>query len=222
MRRALIAGLLVVSALCFGGDKKPKWALTRHPAKTVEIPNLVVTPAAQKCASWAWAAGMADMLRLRGLPLSPAQLVTKAYGGEVCDDRLGDPERLAQVVAGEYSRDDGSKVRVESRYVPGLSTPDNLVASVTRGHPLLLIWRGHPYLVRGVTYVVAIAQDGEKVIEVHQILLADACAPSEKVEFRAERDDPGEVQGMMEVSVTPEPGNDWLRQPTDWLHQKPK
>ena len=223
MRGALIAVLLAGCALP-AVAKKPKWALTRQPPKTVEIAGLAVTPAAQKCANWAWAAGMADMLRTRGLPLKAEDLVVKAYAGEVCDDRLGDLERLAQVAAGEYRRDDGSKVRVESRFTPGLSAPDDLVASVLRDQPLLLIWRGHPYLVRGVTYVVAIAQNGDKSIEVREILLADSFAPGEKGQatFQAGRDDPAEVEGMMEVTVTPEPGNDWLRQPTDWLHDKPK
>lgn len=224
MRRALITVLLLGACALPAAGKKRRWAVTRQPPKTVEIANLAVTPAAQKCANWAWAAGTADMLRTRGLPLKAGDLVVKAYAGEVCDDRLGDLERLAQVAAGDYVRDDGSRVRVESRFVPGLSSPDDLVASVLRDQPLLLVWRGHPYLVRGVTYVVAIAQNGDKSIEVREILLADSFVPGEKgqLTFLTGRDDPGEVDGMMEVTVTPEAGNDWLRQPTDWLHQKPK
>ncbi|HXZ29294.1 MAG TPA: hypothetical protein VEG08_14970 [Terriglobales bacterium] len=224
MRRALIAVLLLAGCALPAVAKKPKWALTRQPPKTVEIAGLAVTPAAQKCANWAWAAGMADMLRLRGLPLKPEDLVLKAYAGTVCDDRLGDLERLAQVAAGEYRREDGSKVRVESRFTPGLSAPDDLVAGVLRRQPLLLIWRGHPYLVRGVTYVEAIAQNGQKSVEIREILLADSFAPGAQGQttFQAGRDDPAEVDGMMDVTVTPEAGNDWLRQPTDWLHQNPK
>lgn len=224
MRRALTLVLLAATcALPGAARKKPKWTLTRLPAKTVAIANLVVTPAAQKCENWAWAAGISDMLRTRGLPLKPQDLVIKFNLGEVCDDRLGDLTHLAQVPAGDYVRDDGSKVRVEGRFVSGLAAPDDVVASVLHSQPLLLLWRGHPYLVRGVTYVEAIAQNGQRSIELREIVLADSFAPGEKgqVTFLAGRDDPSEIDGTLDVTVTPERGNDWQRQPTDWLHDKP-
>ena len=222
MRRLLTLVLVLVCVLPLAARKKPKWALTKRPPQTVEIAGLKVTPAKLKCESWAWAAGISDMLRTRGLPLKPGDLVIKAYAGEVCDDRLGDLARLAQVPAGDYVRDDGSKVRVEGRFTPGLSAPDDLIADVGRNLPLLLVWRSHPYLVRGVVYQELIAQTGEKQFQLIEIKLADAYDPAGQVSFLTERDDPAEIQGTLDVSVTPEPGNDWLRQPTDWLHEKPK
>jgi len=222
MRRLLTVVLLLACILPLAARKKPRWALTKRPPQTVEIANLAVTPARQKCENWAWAASTADMLRTRGLPLKPEDLVLKAYAGEVCDDRLGDLARLAQVPGGDYVRDDASKVRVEGRFTPGLTAPDDLIASLRRHLPLLLVWRGHPYLVRGAVYQELVAQTGEKQVDLIEIKLADAYDPATPVSFLTERDNPAEVQGTMDVTVTPEPGSDWLRQPTDWLHDKPK
>ncbi len=222
MRRALIAVLLLACVLPLAARKKPKWALYKRPPATVEIANLAVTPAAQKCENWAWAAGTSDMLRARGFPLKPAELVTKAYAGEVCDDRLGDLVHLAQVPSGTYLRDDGTKVRVEGSFTPGLASPDDLVASLRRNLPLVLLWRGHPYLVRGAVYQEAVAQTGQKQILLLEIKLADPYAPGTTVSFLAEKDDPAEIQGTFDVTVTPLLGSDWQRPPTDWLHQNPK
>jgi hypothetical protein len=222
MRRVLIAALVLACVLPLAAKKKPKWALYKRPPETVEVAKLAVTPALQKCENWAWAAGTADMLRARGFPRKPAELVMKAYAGEVCDDRLGDLQRLAQVPAGDYVRDDGSKVRVEGSFVPGLPVPDEIIARLRANLPLVLVWRGHPYLVRGVVFQEAVAQSGEKQIFLLEIKLADPYAPADAVSFLTTRDDPAEIQGTMDVTVTPAPGNDWLRQPTDWLHDKPK
>lgn len=222
MRRLLILALALACVLPLAAKKRPKWALTKRPPQTVEIAGLKVTPAKLKCQSWAWAAGMADMLRTRGFPIQPGELVIKAYAGEVCDDRLGDLTRLAQVPAGDYVRDDGSRIRVEGRFTPGLSTPDDLIADLQRNLPLLLVWRGHPYLVRGVVYQELVAQNGQRQFDLIEIKLADAYDPAGQVSFLTERDDPAEIQGTLDVAVTPAAGNDWLRQPTDWLRDKPK
>src|SRR5882724_11026645 len=66
----------------------------------------------------------------------------------------------------------------------------------------LLLWRGHPYYLTGVTYYERIGRDGTRFFGVKEIRLANTYPKLPGVTFQKGRDDPAEIQGILSVSAT--------------------
>jgi hypothetical protein len=66
----------------------------------------------------------------------------------------------------------------------------------------LLLWRGHPYYLTGVTYDERIGRDGTRLFEVKELRLANTYAKLPGVTFQKGQDDPAEIQGILSVSAT--------------------
>ena len=217
--RSLVAPLLGMT-VCIGlvvdassADKhktKTQWML--RPAQTADLAPLPEVAARQKCGNWAWAAAVEGVLRTAGLAISQNELVMKASGGELCGDESPSPQEMIHAIEGELRLEDGRKFRLQTRYRPGAPTsPEDLIVSVMRRHPLVLFWRGRAYLLAGVTYDEYIAPTGARRFEIRALRLADPLAPPEKkaaerlVTFVKGRDDPGEIEGVLEVVAAPVP-----------------
>jgi hypothetical protein len=65
----------------------------------------------------------------------------------------------------------------------------------------LLLWRGHPYYLTGVTYDERIGRDGTRFFEMKEIRLANTFAGKPGITFQKGRDDPAEIQGILSVKV---------------------
>jgi hypothetical protein len=198
------------------------------PGIVIEIPNAAVHPAKQLCQNWTWAASVESMLAPTGVPLTQDDMVTRAEGGSVCKDRNPNFERMTRVLDGTYYLDDGHKVRVETRNVTGAPTViDDILMSMKTQHPLILFWKGHAYLLKGVVYSeFLISSNGARVFEINELKLLDPTATKaeeREVSFLRDRDDANEIDGVMDVRVTPEDGQSWLHPETEYgkNHQSP-
>ena len=212
MRHLLIASV-VFSALL---------ALAQAPLQlrqSVEVPAFTATIAAQKCEDWAWAAALETVLRLQEVKLDQRHWVTKLHGGELCDDNFGKFEDLPRLVEGEYVREDGSKVRVSASYLAGAPTNvDDLIVALRQGRPLILFWKGHAYLLCGLLYDEYINSSidgtGQKFFTVREMKLRDpyvAAGDKQFVTFVRGSDDPNDIDGLMQVKVTPVEQQPWKR-----------
>jgi hypothetical protein len=185
-----------------------------HPDQKSELPKVEAVSVAQKCENWAWAAGLETSLRLQGVKLPQNYWVMKANGGEVCDDRPVNLEKISRIIDGKYVLDDGRKVILESTVITGApAAVDPLVMAVRAGRPLVFLWKGHPYLYTGMAYHEVIYATGLRDFEVQEIKLLDPFAPAGKqaVSFKPATDDPAEINGLLDIRAIP-------IEPQSWLH----
>ncbi len=212
---AVLAALVALSGPFSAADQKKKVpAFYLRADQKEQIAGFTSVAARQKCANWAWAAGVETLLRGLGVALPQNYWVNKVSGSEVCAP-LGDWESLARRVPGEYLLDDGRKVRLEARYVLGAPTaPDDLIAAVRRGQPVLIGWRGSAYLMHGVVFDEYLSPTGVRRFAVKELMLTNpliAEGEERVTSFVKGRDDPAEIQGTLEISATFIKPPDWLR-----------
>jgi hypothetical protein len=215
--RAFVVLLLVlgVSAPSPAAKKKKGIPLLVNAGQTAELPSPPAVGVAQKCENWAWAAGVEAILRSQGVPLDQHYWVQKSDGGEICLETLAPLEHIARLITGEYVLDDASKARLQARYTVGAPVNlDSIILGLRAGHPALLIWRGHAYVIYGVVYDEYVSPTGHRLFDIREIKLVDPffADNGRLVSFVKDRDDPAEIGGTLEISATP-------ITPTDWMHR---
>lgn len=159
--------------------------------------------AKQNCENWALAAGLETMLQRQNVSLNQNFWVMRLNGGELCVGDLPTMEALTQVVNKEFVLDDGRHVRLETRFMSGAPVNiDSVIAGLKSQQVSLLVWRGHPYYLTGITYDERIGRDGTRFFEVKEFRLANTFPKLPGITFEKGRDDPAEIQGILSVSVT--------------------
>jgi len=191
----------------------PRPDVKLNPDQSVDIAGLASATASQKCENWAWAAGLETILRTQGVDLKQKFWIIKADGGEVCKDSV-DLDSLPHYINGEYVLDDGRHVRLEATTVSGLPQGiDPFILAPQAGRPLMLVWKGHPYLYVGMNYEELKFADGQREFSVTKLKFLDPFAsdPAKQVVyFDREKDDLADINGMMDVIASPVEGTDWL------------
>lgn len=205
LRRTILIALLC--ALPLGAAKKPKGVpMAKLPDQKAEIANLVLAEPAQKCNNYAWAVAVAAMLKQQDVPLDQNFWVEKANGGDICVDALPSMERFAKAINGAYTLDDGRKFRLQTTVIPGAPTiPDNALAPLKRGVPVLVFWNDKAYVLTGAVYDEFIYPNGQRMFIVRQLKMLDPLAPAKdrEVSFVNGTDDPAGISAMVYVSATP-------------------
>lgn len=201
---ALLCLLCVPPSLLAG--KKKMSGYREFDGQVSEIKDLHIVTAKQNCESWGWAAAIETMLAYRDVPLKQAYWADKASSG-LCPPDLPDYEQLAQLIDDDYFLDDQRKLHLESRFYKGVSaTPDFLILSMRQQHPLLLVWKDHPYVLYGVTYDEYIAVNGSRMFIIQKLSLADPLAAKREkrfVTFDRSVDDTDDIGGIMDILVEP-------------------
>lgn len=195
--------LALALAAFAGGKKKPIQTYELKPDQVAELDSGKLITARQNCENWALAAGLEMMLRPMKVALDQNFWVMRMNGGEICVSDLPSLESLAKTISGEFVLDDGRHVRVELHYTHGApGEVDSLIAGLQQQQVSLLIWHGHSYYLTGVTYDEYIGRDGSRLFEIKELRLANTFAGQPGITFQRGRDDPGEIQGIVTVSVT--------------------
>ncbi len=204
LRRTTIAVLIVVTVL--SADDKPKGApLVKLPPKTEDIADIKLPAASQPCTSYAVAIAIEAMLRVQKVPLDQHFWVQRANGGEACIDPLPDLDRLSRAINGTYVLDDGSKVQLETHVIAGAPTsPDDAIAPLRKGIPLLIFWKSHAYLLHGVVYDEYIFPNGQRMFQLMELKMTDPLAPAKEkeVSFKNGTDDPSDIAAVIGVTST--------------------
>ncbi len=197
-RTALLVLLLAISAQA---DKPKRQQYYLKPDQTVELRDPKLVAAKQNCANWGLAAGLETMLAGQKVELDQNFWVMRLSYGEVCAD-LPSIDLLAKVVNQEFVLDDGRHVRLELRFTPGAPTHiDDVLMGLKRQQASLLLWRGHPYYLVGMTYDEHIGSNGSRLFEIKELRLADTFANQPAVTFHKGRDNAQEIDGILSVSV---------------------
>jgi hypothetical protein len=195
--------LLLLTLFAQAADKKQQQSYYLKPDQSADLASKTrLTTAKQNCENWALAAGLETMLQQQKVALDQSFWVMRLNGGEICVPDLPTIESLTLVVNKEFVLDDGRHVRLEIHFASGPPVSiDPIIAGVKLQHVSLLLWRGHPYYLTGITYDERIGRDGTRFFEVKEIRLANTFAELPGVTFEKGRDDPGEIQGILSVSV---------------------
>lgn len=208
------SSLLIAVVLFSALSARAQVPLQMRPGQFVEVPTFTATVAAQKCKDWAWAAALETVLRLQEIKVGQRDWITKLRGGELCDDDFSRFEDLPRLIDGEYVREDGSKARVSATYLAGAPTNvADLIVAMRQGRPLILFWKGHAYLLCGLVYDEYIAPNGQRIFEVREMKLRDPYFAGGKqfLTFVKGTDDANDLNGLMQVTVTPVEQQRWKR-----------
>ena len=214
--RAFVVLLLIlaVSAPSPAAKKKQRIPLLLNAGVTAELDSPPAASVAQKCENWAWAAGVETILRTQNVALDQHYWVQKSDGGEICLESLAPLEQLSKVVTGEYVLDDGSKMRLEARYTVGApANLDSIILSLRSRRPVLLVWKGHAYVLYGVVYDEYVSPTGHRIFDIRELKLVDPFYDDDErrlVSFVRDRDDVADIGGTFEVSMTPVTLTDWM------------
>jgi hypothetical protein len=197
--------LFLLLTLCApAADKKQQQSYYLKPDQSADLArDTKLTTAKQSCENWALAAGLETMLQQQNVALDQNFWVMRMNGGELCLSNLPTIEALTQAVNKEFVLDDGRHVRLEIHFTPGPPVSvDPVIAGLKLQQVTLLLWRGHPYYLTGLTYDERIGRDGTRFFEVKEIRLANTFAKLPGVTFEKGRDDPAEIQGILSVTAT--------------------
>jgi hypothetical protein len=195
--------LLIALTVQAAGQKQGQQYYLK-PDQTADLaPGPKLSTAKQSCENWAVAAGLETMLQRHNVPLDQSFWVMRLNGGELCVDDAPTIDALKLVVNRDFVLDDGRHVRLEIHFTPGPPRSiDPVIACLKLQQVTLLLWRGHPYYLTGLTYDERIGRDGTRFFEVKEIRLANTYANMPGVTFQKGRDDPAEIQGILSVSAT--------------------
>ncbi|HEY2114082.1 MAG TPA: hypothetical protein VGJ51_03280 [Candidatus Angelobacter sp.] len=199
---AILFLLLTISP--HAADKKQQQSYYLKPDQSAGLASgAKLITAKQNCENWAMAAGLETMLQQQNVALDQSFWVMRLNGGELCVDDIPSIDALKLVVDRDFVLDDGRHVRLEIHFEPGPPVNvDPVIAGLKLQQVTLLLWRGHPYYLTGITYDERIGRDGTRFFEVKEIRLANTFAKLPGVTFQKGRDDPGEIQGILSVSAT--------------------
>ena len=202
--RPHLAFLLLLFTLSLGAaDQKQGQQYYLKPDQTADLAEETkLSTAKQSCENWAMAAGLETMLQKQGVSLDQSFWVMRLNGGELCLAEMPSIDALKLVVNRDFVLDDGRHVRLELRFEPGPPVNvDPVIAGLKSQQVSLLLWRGHPYYLTGVTYDERIGRDGTRFFEVKEIRLANTYPKLPGVTFQKGRDDPAEILGILSVTV---------------------
>ena len=204
VRLHFAAFFLIIALSVQAADQKQGQRYYLKPDQTADLAaDTKLNTAKQSCENWAIAAGLETMLQRQNVPLDQSFWVMRLNGGELCLSEMPTIDALTQAVNKEFVLDDGRHVRLEIHFEPGPPVNvDPVIAGLKQQQVTLLLWRGHPYYLTGVTYDERIGRDGTRFFEVKEIRLANTFAKLPGVTFEKGRDDPAEIQGILSVSAT--------------------
>ena len=203
LRFTAIVLLVIGISLSADDKKKQQQAYYLKPDQTADLAGVKMTTAKQDCENWAVAAGLETMLREQNVTLDQNFWVMRLSGGEPCLSELPSIESLSHMVNNEFVLDDGRHVRLQLHFISGAPRDlDPVIAALKQQQASLLLWRGHPWYLTGVTYDEHIGRDGTRMFEIKELRLADTYAGKPGIAFAKGRDDAAEIQGILTVSAS--------------------
>lgn len=203
--RAMVSlALCAILGSVFGMAEKKKpprigYQLKPDQQAVIEHPQIVT--AQRKCENWIWAAALDSLLQSKQSAMGPEYQILRLYGG-LCTEVKSYSE-LAERISHEYVLGDGRKFLLQAVYSTGPPVHiDPLVIAMREQRPLMLVWKSHAYVLTGITYDEYIGPNNSRILELKELTLADP-ATGEPVSFLRARDDPQEINGMMDVTLKP-------------------
>lgn len=106
---------------------------------------------ANACESDAWVATVSVVMKAQQVPLSPRFWSERLFGG-ACMEKVSVADVAARI-AGDYTLDNGRRLRLKTSPLPGLPPASQIVAAVDKNQPLIVKWQGQPLVLTKVDYI---------------------------------------------------------------------
>lgn len=207
MKRVLIPVLILLMALPLSaGKKKSKGTMYRKADQKIELPDGAATlgTAHRKCENYAWGAIVEAMMRAQQVTISQEDWTERTSGGMKCYPALDDYEQRAQALNGDYTLDGGRKIRIHADYIAGSASADAMIYSLRLGRPLMVVWKGRPYMLTGLVYDEMVHSSGKaNAFVIQEMHLLDASlpanSPNRAVIVKKEKDTDTDITGLSGV-----------------------
>jgi hypothetical protein len=198
----LVLCTICVSVFALAEKRKPPrigYQLKPDQQAAIEHPQIVTAP--RQCENWIWSAALDSLLKSQQSAIGPEYQILRLYGG-LCTEVKSYSE-LADKISHEYVLDDGRKFLLQAVYTAGPPVHiDPLVVAMREQHPLMVVWKSRAYVLTGITYDEYIGPNNSRILELKELRLADPVT-GEAVSFLRARDDPQEINGLMDVTLKP-------------------
>jgi len=198
----LACALLLATPLMHAGKKKGQVNPEIHPDMLVEIPGLEVEKAQKSCDNWVWWAAVQTVLEQQNLPLKQSFFVDRSDGGACLnDDHPLNLYDVAGSVSGDYALPNGDRFHAEAALGKTAVPVPMIVGALRAGRPMIAVWRQKPYIVQGILFDDRIYPGAQHTFiakELHLISPANA----EAVKVTLDDDSTGDINGVMDVTVT--------------------
>ncbi len=198
---AFLASLLCVAPGLLFGKGKARTTYQLIPNQQAIIAHPTVARAQRPCENWAWAAALDSLLRAKQAATGQEYQVLRLFGGDLCTEVKSYAE-LAEKISHEYTMPDGRRFLLQANYAEGApASLEPLIAAMKEQHPLMLIWKHHPYVMVGVLYDEYVALNGSRLFKLKELRLVDPVEGT-NLSFVPDKDDPALIDGVMNVTVT--------------------
>lgn len=204
-RRTIFCLLLCTAAasvFAFPEKKKPpRIGYQLKPDQKAAIEDLQIVTTQRQCENWIWAAALDSLLKSKQSAMGPEYQILRLYGG-LCTEVKSYSE-LADKISHEYVLDDGRRFLLQAVYSTGPPVYiDPLIVAMREQRPLMVVWKARAYVLTGITYDEYIGPNNARILELKELKLADP-ATGDVVSFLRTRDDPQEINGLMDVTLKP-------------------
>ncbi|HLH07576.1 MAG TPA: hypothetical protein VKW78_10085 [Terriglobales bacterium] len=207
-RIIVAASILIFCSWSALAQKYGRNVLQKLPQASAAVGVTGAAAPKQNCVNWLWAAEVETILKKQKIDLPQTYWVTQANLGEVCVDEPIDLASIASLVERDYQLEDGSKFHLKAIRTTGApSDIGHFIASLQQERPFILVWKGRPLLVTGMTYDQYGYPNGQRMYQVRTIDMVDPAYPEgdehRSVTFVNGTDDPNEISGTLEVVAVP-------------------
>jgi hypothetical protein len=209
-RKPWLLLVLVLCAIFATAEKKKARQEFIRPNQVFEIPDAAATfaTATRGCANDVWAASVTSILRLSKVEIPAKEISTKLAGGDACLPALPELDLLRKSIEGDYQLGNGRQVRlavVVSHGPPQAADP--LAVLLAAGEPLIVIYKGQPLLLFGMTYDEHIINNLRKELWITELRMVDPAAQpgtdQRVVTIKREGTDAQNIEAILEVKVIP-------------------
>lgn len=207
-RMAVLAALLLFLAPA-QAKKKPIQTFIR-PGLTAEIPDAANTFATSPrgCANDVWAAAISTIVERQNVKLPAKDWSVRLAGGDACLQTLPELDSLRKSVEGDYPLGNGRRVRIRLRAAAGAPrAADPLATELVAGRPLIVIHKGQPLLLYGMTYDEHIINNLRKELWITELRLVNPAArpgsEARTVTIKREDGKADEIEMLIAVDVEP-------------------
>lgn len=198
-----VANAVLLILLVMSSSSVAKQVLTDpevvHPDQQAIIPNLeAITLRDSNSAT----AAVAILLSSSNVKCDSGSEVEGALSGNA----EGSLSMLARKIDGTSCGVNGNTLRISASFTPiGEIRANDIVSSIMQKKPLLIRWKEVVYVAYGVVYDQHLFNSGRQDNVIREFLLIDPRFSDSRrlVTFRRQKDDFGQIEGIMSTSLRP-------------------
>lgn len=196
----LLLGTLVLSCSGYSIGQSTDDPVYVHPNQEVKVTGLPQMAATSASGDDVLAATVATVL------MDPAVCcgADSALRDRVATSARMPLKQLGERVRGKHVLSDGTAITIEDRFWSGsVVRAEDIIAALLSNRPLLMDWKGHLYVLYGVTFDLNKHQSGPEERVVRRFLLVDSTktGSAREIVWDRQKESLKDVDGVLELVV---------------------